>query len=115
MSFIQDDEKKSSNLWDIIIFVVLVLGGLGFWYYYRSQRTVSNHGFEHADSLYQAKKYPEAIIAYEALKGADYIESKQDSIIFVRLDELYTWQENHQAKPVDTSTQVDKPDTLSPK
>lgn len=100
MSFIKDpEEEKSSSLWDYVILAVLLLGGVGFWFYYKSSKTHTMKGFEKANELFMSKKWPEALKAYEELKSSDYLEPIHDSILFFRLDTLQEIMEDSKTAP----------------
>jgi hypothetical protein len=89
VSFLKDEEKKGSSLWDWVILSVLVLGALGFWWYYQGEQKGTLEGFEKAEQLFQAGRYQEALVLYQELQGADYLEAKHDSLLSVRLDTLH--------------------------
>jgi len=95
MSFIQDESKQSSYIWDLVIILALVLGGLGVWYYYQSSKKSSHQAFAHAERLYKEKKYDSALVAFEKLKELDYLDAHQDSLLFTRLDFLLDYKESH--------------------
>ena len=90
MSFIKDEEKEKSSLWDWILLAVLVLGGLGFWWYYTGTKDDTLSGFETADSLFTTGQYEAALAKYKELQTSDYLEPKHDSLLYERIDTLYT-------------------------
>ena len=58
-----------------------------------SQKSATLAGFKVADSLYLAKDYKNALAEYEKLKLSDYLEPAHDSLLFERLDILYSHME----------------------
>ncbi len=87
MSFIKDEENESS-FWDWVILGAIVLGGLGFWFYYQSGKKATAEGFRVSDSLYQVGAYERAKEKYEELKSAGIISEAEDSILYHRLESI---------------------------
>ena len=90
MGFIKDENEKESSVWDWVILAAIVIIGLGFWWYYSGTKNNTMHGFEAADSLFVHGEYRQAYDMYKQLQAADYLEPAHDSVLFERLDTLYT-------------------------
>lgn len=75
--------------WDLVVFLVLVVVGTGFWMWYKGQGQDSRSHFAHADSLYVEGRFPAALQAYRQLRENEQIVSKaDDSLLYHRIDSL---------------------------
>jgi hypothetical protein len=75
--------------WDIVVFLVLVVVGSGFWMWYKGQGKNSESHFAHADSLYVRRQLPAALHAYRQLRENEQVVSKaDDSLLYHRIDSL---------------------------
>ncbi len=93
MSFLEKEDAKPSTFWDWVIGVALLCLVGGFTYFYQYQKRYSRQKFQAADSLFQAGKFPEAERAYEELKGAQYLTTSHDSLIYARLDSVSSMED----------------------
>ena len=84
--------------WDIVVFLALIVGGSGFWFWYDGQGKDSRSHFAHADSLYSARRFPAALHAYRQLRENEQVVSKtDDSLMYHRIDSL-SGLEDHAAR-----------------
>lgn len=98
MSFLEkEDGEKPSNFWDWVVGIGLVLLIGGFTLFYQYQKRLSDSRFREADAVFLAGKYKDAGQMYEALKSAQYLTNKDDSIIYARLDTIETVEEQQNA------------------
>jgi hypothetical protein len=75
--------------WDIVVFAALVVLGTGFWLWYDGQGKDSRAHFAHADSLYVAGRFPDALEAYRSIRENEQVVSKaDDSLLYHRVDSL---------------------------
>jgi hypothetical protein len=93
MSFLEKEDAKPSTFWDWVVGIVLIGG---FTIYYQMQKRMSLRRFNEADALFSQGKFLEASAAYEELKEAQYLTSKNDSIIYARLDSVEELEEQEQ-------------------
>jgi len=94
MSFLEKEEPDAkSSLWDWVIGIGLIALVGGFTVFYQYQKRSSTTRFGEADSLFQAGNLKEAGKLYEELKSAEYHTTKDDSIVYIRLDSIATIQE----------------------
>lgn len=93
MSFLEKEDAKPSTFWDWIVGVGLLLLVGGFILFYQFQKRSSMKHFREADALFQAGKYPEASALYDELKGAQYLTTAHDSLIYARLDSIGSMEE----------------------
>lgn len=78
----------------IVVAVVAILGG-GFWFWYHGEGRQSRSHFAHADSLYSAHRYPEALAAYRALRESEQVVAKEDdSLLYKHIDSLSTLEDH---------------------
>jgi len=89
----EGEEKKQSSFWDWVVVAGLIILVGGFTFYYQFQKRSSTARFNQADSLYQAGQFREAGRRYEELKTAQYLTTKNDSVIYARLDSIENAQE----------------------
>lgn len=89
----EGEEKKQSAFWDWVVVVGLIILVGGFTFYYQFQKRSSTARFNQADSLYTAGRFREAGRRYEELKTAQYLTTKNDSVIYARLDSIENAQE----------------------
>ncbi len=93
MSFLEKEEAKPSTFWDWTVGIgLLVLVG-GFILFYQYQKRSSMAHFREADALFQAGKFREASKLYDELKGAQYLTTAHDSLIYARLDSVESMEE----------------------
>jgi len=88
---VPEEEKKEPfvSKWDIVIFLVLAIGGIAFWQWYKHQGEGSRAHFAHADSLYRQRQFPAALHAYRTMRENEQIVTKSDdSILYHRMDSL---------------------------
>jgi ribosome assembly protein YihI (activator of Der GTPase) len=112
MSFLEKEEgEKPSSFWDWAVVIGLVVLASGFTFYYQYQKRVSDSRFNEADSVYKTGKLKEAGQLYEALKSAQYLSNKDDSIIYARLDTIETLQEQQNAAVTEAKRRVAAHDT----
>ena len=93
MSFLEKEDAKPSAFWDWVVGIGLVVLIGGFTLYYQMQKRMSLQRFNQADALFHAGKFREASAAYEELKDAQYLTSKNDSLIYARLDSVEEMEE----------------------
>ena len=96
MSFLEKEDAKPSTMWDWIVGIGLIVVIGGFTLYYQMEKRLSLKRFNEADALFAEGKYREASAAYEELKDAQYLTSKNDSIIYARLDSVEELEERDQ-------------------
>jgi hypothetical protein len=108
-----EEEKKSSSFWDWVVGIGLVIVIGGFTVYYQYQKRSSISRFVQADSLYQAGRFREAGRLYEELKSAQYLTTKNDSVLYARMDTIETWQESQAALLSQAKTQLASGDTAA--
>lgn len=109
----EGEEEKKSSFWDWVVGIGLVIAVAGFTVYYQYQKKSSVARFTQADGLFQAGKFREAASLYEELKSAQYLTTKNDSVIYARLDTIETWQENQAALVAQAKSQIEAKDTAS--
>ena len=88
MSFLEKEDAKPSRFWDWVVGIGLVVLIGGFTFYYQMEKRMSLKRFNEADALFAQGKFSEARAAYEELKNAQYLTSKNDSLIYARLDSV---------------------------
>ncbi len=90
MSFLKNENEKEAAVSksDIITLIVIAVFGGGFWFYYQSAKKETEAAFLEADKLYQAKKLPQALAAYEKLEFLSYKDAQLDSLMYARTSEL---------------------------
>jgi hypothetical protein len=86
MSFLEKEEPSQSSFWDWVVGIGLVIVIGGFTVYYQYQKRSSLSRFKQADVYFQARNFKDAVKMYEELKSAQYLTTKNDSIIYARLD-----------------------------
>jgi predicted negative regulator of RcsB-dependent stress response len=112
MSFLEkEDGEKSSSFWDWVVGIGLVVLIGGFTVFYQYQKRVSSSRFQEADAVFKAGKLKEAGQLYEALKSAQYLSNKDDSLIYARLDAIETAQEQQNAAVIEAKKRVAAHDT----
>jgi ribosome assembly protein YihI (activator of Der GTPase) len=112
MSFLEKEEgEKPSSFWDWAVVIGLVILASGFTVYYQYQKRASASRFDEADSVYKAGKLKEAGQLYEALKSAQYLSNKDDSIIYARLDTIETLQEQQNSAVTEAKRRAAAHDT----
>lgn len=80
---------------DVVVVLVLLIGGLLFWWWYRGEGDKSHQLIRSADSLYTAKRYPEALRQYRLLRDSLKISTKsEDSLLYRRIDTLGDMEEH---------------------
>ena len=113
MSFLEKEAtEKSSNFWDWVIGIGLVVLIGGFTAFYQYQKRSSTTRFHQADDLFKAGKLKEAGLIYEELKSAQYLTTHDDSIIYARLDTLEVTQEQQNTLVTEAKKKLDLNDTL---
>lgn len=113
MSFLEKEEgDKPSSFWDWAVGIGLVVAIGGFTVFYQYQKRISASRFKEADAVFQAGKFKEAGQLYEALKSAQYLSNKDDSLIYARLDSIETVQEQQNAAVVEAKKRVAAQDTV---
>lgn len=91
----EDKKEPIVSGWDVVVLVVLLLAGSGFWFWYSSARDNSTSDIARADSLYVARDYPEALKAYRSVREkAAVISKKDDSLMYRRMDTLENFEEH---------------------
>lgn len=86
MSFIKesrDDDKMAMS--DVILVLVLVVGGLGLWWYTSSSKSQSFEAFAQAEKLLEEEKYEEAFDAWFELQKISYKSDSLDSLLYENL------------------------------
>lgn len=112
MSFLEkEDSGKSSNFWDWVIGIGLVVLIGGFTVFYQYQKRLSASRFREADTVFLSGKLKEAGQLYEALKSAQYLSNKDDSVIYARLDSIETVQEQQNAAVTEAKKRAAARDT----
>jgi len=112
VSFLEkEDEKQSSSFWDWVVGLGLVLLIGGFTVYYQYQKRSSISQSKRADSLFVAGKYREAAAVYEELKHAQYLTTRDDSIIYARLDSIETGGEQDSLRVAEARSRFEAGDT----
>jgi hypothetical protein len=112
MSFLEkEDGESSSNFWDWVVGIGLVVVIGGFTVFYQVQKRSSNSRFKEADGLYEAGKIKEAGQLYQELKSAQYLTTHDDSIIYARLDAIENLQEQQTALIADAKKKAGAGDT----
>lgn len=112
MSFLEkEDEKQSSSFWDWVVGLglVLVIGGFTVYYQYQKRSSISQS--KRADSLYVAGKYREAAAVYEELKNAQYLTTRDDSVIYARLDTIESGGEQDSQRVAEARAKLAAGDT----
>ena len=112
MSFLEKEDAKPSTMWDWIVGIGLIVVIGGFTLYYQMEKRLSLKRFNEADALFAEGKYREASAAYEELKDAQYLTSKNDSIIYARLDSLEVAQEQQNTLVSEARKKLALNDTL---
>lgn len=80
---------------DVVVLLVLAILGVVFWLWYRGEGSQSRSRFVHADSLYAAHRFPQALAEYRALRDSEkVIEKDEDSLLYRRLDSLSTLEDH---------------------
>ena len=93
MSFLEKEEEKPSTFWDWTVGIgLLVLVG-GFTLFYQYQKRSSTKRFQEANALFEAGKFQDAARGYEDLKGAQYLTTANDSLIYARLDSVESMED----------------------
>lgn len=112
MSFLEkEDEKQGSGFWDWAVGIGLVLLVGGFTVYYQYQKRSSISQSKKADSLFVAGNYREAGKVYEELKNAQYLTTRDDSIIYARLDTIETAGETESTRLAEARSRLQAGDT----
>lgn len=113
MSFLEKEEgeKKPSSFWDWAVVIGLVVLASGFTVYYQYQKRASASRFDEADAVFKSGKLKEAGQLYEALKSAQYLSNKEDSILYARLDTIETLQEQQNAAVIEAKRRAAAHDT----
>jgi predicted negative regulator of RcsB-dependent stress response len=112
MSFLEKEEgEKPSTFWDWAVGIGLIVLIGGFTVYYQYQKRISTSRFQEADAVYKSGNMKEAGQLYEALKSAQYLSNKDDSIIYARLDAIETAQEQQNAAVAEAKKRVASRDT----
>ncbi|MBW8890311.1 MAG: hypothetical protein JF616_21360 [Fibrobacteres bacterium] len=113
MSFLEKEEsEKPSTFWDWVVGIGLIVLIGGFTVYYQYQKRVSTSRFQEADAVFKTGNMKEAGQLYEALKSAQYLSNKDDSIIYARLDAVETAQEQQNAAVTEAKKRVAAHDTV---
>jgi predicted negative regulator of RcsB-dependent stress response len=113
MSFLEKEAtEKSSNFWDWVVGIGLVVIIGGFTAFYQYQKRSSTTRFHQADDLYKTGKLKDAGLIYEELKSAQYLTTHDDSIIYARLDTLEVAQELQNTLVAEAKKKLDLKDTL---
>ncbi len=113
MSFLEKEEgEKPSTFWDWAVGIGLIVLIGGFTVYYQYQKKVSTSRFQEADAVFKTGKMKEAGQLYEALKSAQYLSNKDDSIIYARLDAIETAQEQQNAAVTEAKKRAAAHDTV---
>lgn len=113
MSFLEKEEgEKSSTFWDWAVGIGLIVLIGGFTVYYQYQKKVSTSRFQEADAVFKTGKMKDAGQLYEALKSAQYLSNKDDSIIYARLDAIETAQEQQNAAVTEAKKRAAAHDTV---
>jgi len=80
---------------DLIVVAVVALLGAGFWFWYHGEGRQSRTHFAHADSLYTAHRYPEALAAYRELRESEQVIAKvDDSLLYRHIDSLSSMEDH---------------------
>ncbi|HLP40679.1 MAG TPA: hypothetical protein VK465_04160 [Fibrobacteria bacterium] len=111
MGLLAKEEEKQSSFWDWVVGIGLVVLIGGFTVYYQYQKRSSISRGKQADSLFVAGKYSEAAKVYEELKNAQYLTTKDDSIIYARLDTIETRGDEEAARVVEARAKLSQGDT----
>jgi hypothetical protein len=98
MSFLEKEDAKPSTFWDWVVGIGLIVVIAGFTFYYQWEKRLSLKRFNEADALFAEGKFREASAAYEELKDAQYLTSKNDSLIYARLDSVEELEEQEQER-----------------
>lgn len=91
------DEKKEpfASTTDIVVILLVALLAAGFWFWYHGEGGQSHSHFAHADSLYAAHRFPEALADYRKLRETEKVFSKlDDSLLYRRIDSLSSLEDN---------------------
>jgi hypothetical protein len=109
----EGEEEKKSAFWDWVvgIGVIVLVGGFTWFYQYQKKATTTN--FMKADSLYTAGNFHEAARMYEELKSAQYLTTKNDSVIYARMDSIETRQEAQAALLAQAKAKLAASDTAA--
>ena len=111
MSFLEKEDAKPSTFWDWVVGIGLVVLIGGFTFYYQMEKRMSLKRFNEADALFAQGKFGEARSAYEELKNAQYLTSKNDSLIYARLDSVDEIEERERETVARLRTQLAAGDT----
>lgn len=112
MSFLEKEETADkSSFWDWVVGIGLIVLIGGFTFFYQYQKRSSTSRFGEADSLFQAGNLKEAGRLYEELKSAEYHTTKDDSIVYIRLDSIATIQEQQNLVITQSKTRAAAGDT----
>ncbi len=114
MSFLdKDGEESQSSFWDWVVGIGLIVIIGGFTAYYQFQKKSSLHSFSTADSLFTKGEFLPAKQHYEKLKTAQYLTSKNDSLIYARLDSIENMQERSKDAAEKAKVALNKGDTVT--
>ena len=93
MSFIQDEDRKTASVGDVVTLIAIVGLVVGGYFYYRVSRQSALEGFAQADSLLVAGNYAEALERYTQLQDAGWKSDSLDSILYDRQAKIEGWKE----------------------
>ena len=93
MSFIQDEDRKTASVGDVVTLIAIVGLVVGGYFYYRVSRQSALEGFAQADSLFVAGNYAEALERYAQLQDAGWKSDSLDSILYDRQAKIEGWKE----------------------
>jgi hypothetical protein len=111
MSFLEKEDAKPSTFWDWVVGIGLIVLIGGFTLYYQVEKRTSLKRFNEADALFAQGKFREASAAYEELKNAQYLTSKNDSLIYARLDSVDELEEREREMVARLRTKLSAGDT----
>jgi hypothetical protein len=98
VSFLKDaDSKDKFSWWDIIILLVLVGLGVGFYWYSGYIKRQSVAAFDAAQEIFDAHDYKQALKTYESMHSLAWMNDSLDSIRYERvtyLSEVKELEEN---------------------
>ena len=86
MSFIKKEEESQFGDW--IFLVILLLVGLGFYWYYNTTKENALQNFNKANSLYENQSWVQALAAYDSLQNSPWKNDSLDSVLYQRHSEL---------------------------
>jgi hypothetical protein len=86
MSFIKKEEESQFGDW--IFLVILLLVGLGFYWYYNTTKEKALQNFNKAHSLYENQSWVQALAAYDSLQNSPWKNDSLDSVLYQRHSEL---------------------------